>query len=373
MKKIFLVSHSSEATGGGEDDFERLLKFLNGKYILYTAFPDGPRASLFASLSNKSILIRHNIFPFSGFSFREYSYYVKTSFEDNNKIKKFIEDKEIDVCYINSSAVFLMMLPFIRKKIPVVLSVKEKINPELIRKLIYRFIGKHCCKVILISKYLENLFKLSAVRNNYSVVHSAMESENYLSIKQKLKPGKKSDVLRILNVGVITPMKGQDILLKALRESGVENYQVKFAGRVANRKYYNKLISSENFSKEKYIFLNDISREELIKEMLNCDVVIVTSLEEGQSFVVMESLLLEVPLITSSVGIVPEILKHRKNGLIYQPGNYRELGNLIMYFVSNRIDCLKLFDNSSKIILEKFDLTNCLNFTEEILKSCIKA
>ncbi len=33
MKTILLISHSSAASGGGEDDFLRLLIYLHGKYI----------------------------------------------------------------------------------------------------------------------------------------------------------------------------------------------------------------------------------------------------------------------------------------------------------------------------------------------------
>ena len=81
MKTILLISHSSAGVGGGEDDFLKLLKFLNKKFIIYSIFPNGDRASEFARLSDEFLIIPNSVFPIYKFNLKQYIVFIYYSFK----------------------------------------------------------------------------------------------------------------------------------------------------------------------------------------------------------------------------------------------------------------------------------------------------
>ena len=139
MKKLLLISHSSSKSGGGEDDFYRLLKYLHKKYYINIIIPDGPRKFEFIELSDEFLVIPNELFPYIKFNLKGYIRFIIVSIYKLYLIFKYLKNKEIDLCFLNSSVCFVEVIPLIFFKIPYLVSIKEKINPFLIRKLIYNF------------------------------------------------------------------------------------------------------------------------------------------------------------------------------------------------------------------------------------------
>lgn len=369
MKRILLLTHSSANEGGGEEDFFRLVKFLYPHNTLSIGLPKGPREDELMRYADSSIKLSNNIFPFYGFNLKKYLIYIKYGIIDNFRLIKFVKGKKIDVCYINSSVSFILLFAFLFKKVPVVLSIKEIIQPSLIRGLIYKFISLTTYKVIVISKQLEKEYLSRALKKNCELVYPSIEKNLFENVPVNGKNDDTSD-FKIVNVGVITKGKGQHVLVEALEKISDVKYDVKFIGKITDQVYYEyllKLIVNQDHS---YDFMGEIKKEDVLVEMSKADIVVVSSLSEGFSFVILQSLLLNLPIISSDVGIAPEVIIDGVNGFLYKSNDFYKLRELLLEYFSNRKILTKLgLTNDFK---NKFDLENNLDSIRNLMYSCIK-
>jgi glycosyltransferase involved in cell wall biosynthesis len=373
LKKLLLISHSSNI-GGGEEDFLKLLMYLYGKFEILTVFPKGKNAELFKKYSNKHLEIEGYVFPFTEFKLKEYLKFFLKNFKDVLNINKFIKDnKLIDLCIVNSSVCFLNVIPVILNKIQYVLSVKELINPLFIRKLIYLIFRKTVLKIVTISKYLQNEITKISGRNDIDIIYSTLDIKyfnqviNEISIISSVNRGNQ---FKIVNIGHIYKLKGQHLLVEALSKIGQYNITIEFIGRVIDEKYYSKInrIIEKNKLSEKINFTGELQKKEVIEKIISSDCIIVTSKQEGQSFAILESLYLGKPLITTKVGVAPEVIKDGINGLLFDFGNTESLSFAIKRLIEDK-NCYNRLKSNCKITYEKyFGSEDTLGKWSEIIK-----
>ena len=366
MKKLIMITHSSCDIGGSEDDFTRLIQKLNGKFRICAVFPKGARESLYSSLSYSYLIPPNRVFPISGFALKPYISFFFYSFLKILYMIPFLwKNRDADLCFLNSSVSFLEALLVKAFGIPYIVSIKEKINPPFVGKLIYKLLDKTSEKVIVISKYLkEEFFKITG-SNKAVIIYSSIESNFYLKIsteaKEKNRKDKNSFV--VLNIGSIYKIKGTDVLLKAaslLKKT--DNIKIKIIGNSVDSKYNEKLMSLYKTLKLDDVveFTGGMNKTDLIEEITNADCVIITSKTEGQSLVLLESLLLNKPVITTPVGVIPEVIENGINGLIYDFGDYNKIYDLMKNLQSDKLQYEKIVTNSRATFYKYFDLDSSL-------------
>jgi glycosyltransferase involved in cell wall biosynthesis len=68
-----------------------------------------------------------------------------------------------------------------------------------------------------------------------------------------------------------------------------------------------------------------------------CDMIVIASLRtEASPIVLREAFASGRPVIATKVGDIPEIVRHRENGLLIEPGNTQALASAILEFISIR-------------------------------------
>ncbi|MCX6164367.1 MAG: hypothetical protein NTU73_05820, partial [Ignavibacteriae bacterium] len=180
MKTLLLISHSSNMTGGSEDEFQKLLIYLSGKYKIYTIFPKGYRSEIFKKYSDKFLEIDLRLFPFTKFRFKEYLGYFRRNFKKIIAIYKFIKNNnDINLCFVNSSVCLIEIIAIVLSRKPYLLSVKEKINPFLPRKIIYYFYGQTALKILTISKFLQNEIEIHTKRKDIEIIYSTIDENSF--------------------------------------------------------------------------------------------------------------------------------------------------------------------------------------------------
>lgn len=376
LKTILLISHSSGATGGGEDDFLRLLQFLHGKYRIFIIIPDGARKNLFVQYSDKHLIIPNQIFPIHQFSIIQYLKFIVRSFQKWFMIFPFLsKNKEVNVCFLNSSVCFAEIFPLVFFGIPYVISIKENIRPKFVRKVIYKLISKTSREVIVISKYLKDIYLSVTNKNNAKIIYSSIEVGYYLNIAKNICQENLSERFTILNIGGIYDLKNQIALVRAinlLEEPG--NIRVIFIGSKADEKYFKLLVNEINDSPRKNVFkiVGELDKDSLIQEIKKSHCVAITSKEEGQSLVLLESMLLERPVISTKVGVVPELIIDYQNGLLFEHNDYRTLAKHIITLKDNVDLSIKFAACNKKLFNEKFSLRTSLENIEKTLRDNMK-
>lgn len=143
------------------------------------------------------------------------------------------------------------------------------------------------------------------------------------------------DEVLIANIGRLSPEKGQRDFLAAARNV-VERYRnLRFVlfGLGPDQDSLERLISEHRLG-DRVILAGYRDNMGVIYNEI--DLVVQSSLTEGMPNVVLESLLMEVPVIATDVGGTREVLKDGETGMLVAPGDHALLAAAIERFIENR-------------------------------------
>jgi glycosyltransferase involved in cell wall biosynthesis len=130
------------------------------------------------------------------------------------------------------------------------------------------------------------------------------------------------------------PLKGLDYLLKAL-PGLVKVYpdiSLSVIGEQKTGGHTERLIKKLNLEKRVNFFSN-LTQEELRITYCRAELAIIPSLYEGFGFAAIEAMACGVPLISTSGGALPEVVKDA--GIIIPPKNVKEIYNSIDFLLSS--------------------------------------
>lgn len=165
---------------------------------------------------------------------------------------------------------------------------------------------------------------------------------------------------KLLFIGRITWRKGIHVLLKALPKviNQIEEVVIIIAG-ARDKNYYETLLkltyklNLNNF----VIFKHRLSEQEKYDQMLDCTIFVLPSIKEYTPVGLLEAQTLGKPVVTTSVGAIPEIVIHGKTGLLVKPNNPEELAEAIVTLLQNESLRMTMSFNARKLaknfVLEK--------------------
>ena len=128
-----------------------------------------------------------------------------------------------------------------------------------------------------------------------------------------------------------------------------------FAGSESNDYlwYKDKVLKKLNKLPENtFKLLGNLDQEELKKNYLSSDVVIIPSLMEATSLAAMEAMSCGLPVLSSNVGGMPEIITNGKTGWLVEKGNSSKLAILIEYIIKNKFEITEMGQNAKKFVKE---------------------
>lgn len=170
--------------------------------------------------------------------------------------------------------------------------------------------------------------------------------------KSAYNPWQHKETLIIFCGARLTPKKGQLDLLQAaaiIKSKGV-NVEVRLAGEDmgADKWYTNKLksVAQELGLSDSLKLLGTISEAQVYDELHNAHVFVLASYAEGMSVAVMEAMGIGVPVVTTNVDGLPDLVTDHKTGLIISPGDIDALANKILYLVEHPEFALEITKNA---------------------------
>lgn len=160
----------------------------------------------------------------------------------------------------------------------------------------------------------------------------------------------------ILYAGFLTENKGVDILLQAFA-----NFRKKYCATEAKLHIAGDGYFRPNLEKicqrlgitESVIFYGFIGDKERLKQLfLNSDLFVLPSKSEGIPKVLLEAMAYGVPILTTNVGGIPDIIQNEVNGLMVSPNSIEELEKGIARILVNRQFRQKLIEGGYLFIRE---------------------
>jgi len=166
----------------------------------------------------------------------------------------------------------------------------------------------------------------------------------------------KSDKLQLINVGSITHIKGQDILLEALNSIDrkyLENIQLNLVGDGDYLPILKKYVEKNNLKDHVrfYGVRTDIS--DILSDM---DIFISTSRDEGLPIAIIEAMRSGLPIIATNVGGIPEMMEDFNHSLLVNPDK-DSIKQAIINVLCNKDKLVKIGQESRSVYESKFSLS----------------
>ena len=212
--------------------------------------------------------------------------------------------------------------------------------------------------LICVSKQLENIAKHLCTKDVRSkTIYIGIPNELISQKKSKKFVKLSNKIINIIFVGSLYPIKGIQYLLESilLLSSNRKDFFLEIIGSGENIVDYQSFIKKNGL--EKYIKIYGFkSHKEVIKMIRRADIAVQTSISEGLSVFIQESVSLGKAIVATDVGGTREIVIDNFNGFLVEPKNPQQLSEKIEILLSNH-NKIELFGkNSLKIAEEKLSL-----------------
>jgi len=176
----------------------------------------------------------------------------------------------------------------------------------------------------------------------------------------QFKPDSKSGVENVLiSVGRVHPQKGLDGLIKAIPhvKKTIPDVKLKIIGQptTSDKSYLNTLINLvSKLDCEKNIkFIGPVPNTKLVDWYNSAEIFILNSRREAGPYVLLEAMACGKPVIATSVGVVPDLIKNGINGIIVENNTPEILAKEIIHLLSNPRYREKLGQTARSTIQEK--------------------
>lgn len=286
----------------------------------------------------------------------------------------------IIVCHTIQEMVYVFLaVKVLRKKL--IICFKNILDRKWKKVIRARFCQLFVDRIIAVSgKAAEDFILYSSKPKRYesltSVVHDSIDYYKYMeNFEQKDVFSKyfikKEDDFIILNIGSITELKGQLLLLEAISSNRLIglNLKVIFLGdiyHISDLKYKNKLLNfiERNKLKEK-VFLTGYQKD--VKSFLNLSDILVHCpvIDDALPRVILEGFIFNNIVIATKVGGIPEMVIDGYNGFLCEVDK-ENLAEKILYVYNNRKNLEYIKRNAIKTIKEDFSLKNQIKELENI-------
>lgn len=167
-------------------------------------------------------------------------------------------------------------------------------------------------------------------------------------------------------VGSITSRKGQDIIIKCLEElsiDGKNKIHITFVGDGPKRKELEN-ISLEKGLQDNVTFVGN--QQNVNKYLEQADIFILTSRDEGFPMAILEAERIGLPVISTNIAGIPEMIIDGVTGLIINP-DHRELLPILEQI--DKYDWQTMGLKSKELFYNKFTINDMINNYSKILKT----
>lgn len=381
--KIFYISRTSKFTGAENILLDIVDNIDRKTFDPLVVLPD-KRGLFYKKLKDSKIDVMVVKMPFLRITYNPFLmlWFLVNIFIVNFRFYFIFKRNRADivVCHtIQEMAYVFLAVKFLRKKLIVCFkNILDRKWKKVIRaRLCQLFVNK----IIAVSgKAAQDFILYSSTPKKYknlaSVVHDSIDYYRYI---KDFKPGdvlskcfiKKEDDFIILNIGNITELKGQLLLLEAVssdRLAGL-NLKVIFIGDIyhpSDLEYKKELLDfiKRNKLQEK-VFL--VGYQNDVKSFLNLSGVLVHCpiVDDALPRVVLEGFIFNNIVIATKVGGIPEMVVDGYNGFLCEVDRL-DLASKIFYVYENRKNLEYIKKNAVKTVKEDFNLKNQIKELEKI-------
>lgn len=185
-------------------------------------------------------------------------------------------------------------------------------------KFVQTFVARRSEKIIVPSEYLKTVLSNWGIsKKQISVIYNAFEVPDNIANRDVLRQLMQLNNKVIISVGRLVPWKGFKTLIEIMPQLVGEfpNITLFIVGSGPQEKILEDLIEHHNLQNHVRL-VGQLDHETLMRYLKASDLFVLNTFYEGFSHQLLECMALEVPIVTTEVGGNPELIEHKKNGLL---------------------------------------------------------
>jgi glycosyltransferase involved in cell wall biosynthesis len=219
-------------------------------------------------------------------------------------------------------------------------------------------------KIIAVSHFtkweLTNYYKISA--SKIQVIHNGVDINKFKpaidkrTVKAEL--GFNPDDLAIVSVGRLYARKGLFTLIESIPAVTKRFPNAKFiiSGKGQSDEIHKLIAHAIKLGvKENIIFTGYYPDNKLPKLYQAADVFAFSTFYEHHPFAVLEALATGLPVVTTTVGGIPETIDSGKNGFLVEPFNPKQFSDRILYLLEHPVEAEEMGANARKTVEQQLD------------------
>ncbi len=346
MPKIIYLITQSELGGAQKNVLDLAVSLKNDYEILVAAGPEG-QGQLLKELEKQKIKtkklswLRRSVNPLFDFlAFWE--------------IKNLLKKEKPDILHLHSSKAGILGSLAASPKTKIVYTVHgavfEAAFSSLAKKIflmLEKWTARFKNKIICVSQNDKNLWLKNKVADEKKlvVIHNGLNIEklNFLpqeTARKELENFIKHPLKNVFLVGTIAnlyPEKGLLYLIKAAKiikkHELLSNFIFIVIGEGRQRKLLEKMIKEREL--ENVFFLTGALPQASLY-LKAFDSFVLPSIKEGFPYTILEAMAAGLPIVTSAVGGIPEIIQNKKNGLLIFSKNPKAIAESLVEIAKNK-------------------------------------
>lgn len=159
------------------------------------------------------------------------------------------------------------------------------------------------------------------------IIHCGVDPSRYA-------PQPRERGAQLLFVGRLAAVKGLPVLLDALSHIDRPDLSLAVIGDGPDRAALEAQANELGLA-NKVVFMGYRSQSDVATFLGETDILVLPSFAEGVPVVLMEAMAAQVPVVTTRIAGIPELVEHETSGLLAPPGNMKELQQAIEKLLNN--------------------------------------
>lgn len=287
-------------------------------------------------------------------------------------LRKHVKSINPDVVIAFMTSVYCMTLSsLIGIRVPVITS--ERIDPrhsDFFRKFIRMIILPLTSHHVVQTEHIRNYYP-SFIRMKTSIIYNPVNDEVFHQIENgemKIENGERLN--RIISVGRLTEQKNQKMMIRAFSKIANEfpKWQLAIYGEGPLRENLESEVESLGLN-GKVLFPG--RTEHVIDELRESKIFCLSSDFEGMSNAMIEAICIGLPIVTTNVSGVSELVDDGKNGYVVPCDDVEQLAQALQKVMSNN-DMQKTMSESNLKKADIFKLDNIVNQWEQLIQKVVQ-
>lgn len=221
--------------------------------------------------------------------------------------------------------------------------------PRYFKGFLSRAILKHADAVIALTDDMKNEI-LNTCEREIAVIGNGIDPERFeglskIRTRMQLKIGENAKV--VIFVGSLVPVKGIQYLIEAINlvKRNITSIRLLIVGDGPERCKLEILVYKLNLNKH-VTFYGRIDNQIVPEYLIASDVFALPSLSEGFPVAIVEAMATGLPVISTKVRGLPELVKEGINGFLVEPANPKDLADKVGYILTNKSIQLAIKNNN---------------------------